>query len=141
MRLKMNPLVSVIVPVYNVLPYLKESLDSLIGQSYQDLEVILIDDGSTDDSGKLCDEYANHDKRILVIHQENKGLSAARNIGLDKANGEYIAFLDSDDAFHCCFIEKLLSSIISKDADIALCKFSDYYSTKIMDLYSPNKSY
>ncbi len=96
----MDPLVSVIVPVYNVLPYLQEALDSLIGQTYRELEIILIDDGSTDGSGDVCDEYAERDQRINVIHQENKGLSAARNVGLDEANGDYIAFLDPDDAFH-----------------------------------------
>lgn len=128
----MDPLVSVIVPVYNVLPYLREALDSLTGQTYRELEIILIDDGSTDGSGEACDEYAARDSRIFVIHQENKGLSAARNAGLDIANGDYIAFLDPDDAFHHEFIEKMLSSIIREDADMSLCKFSVQYTTEKM---------
>lgn len=133
----MDPLVSVIVPVYNVLPYLHEALDSLIGQTYRELEIILIDDGSTDGSGDVCDEYAERDQRIIVIHQENKGLSAARNIGLDRANGDFIAFLDPDDAFHSEFIEKLLFSMINEDADMSLCKISVHYSTEIM-VFSPS---
>ena len=135
----MDPLVSVIVPVYNVLPYLHEALDSLIGQTYRELEIILIDDGSTDGSGEVCDGYAERDQRICVIHQENKGLSAARNIGLDRANGNYIAFLDPDDAFHSEFIEKLLSSMIHENAEMALCKFSIQHTTEKMELASSDK--
>lgn len=120
----MDPLVSIIVPVYNVLPYLHEALDSLTGQTYRNLEIILIDDGSSDGSKDVCDEYAFRDPRIKVIHQENKGLSAARNTGLDAANGDFIAFLDPDDAFHSMFIEKMLSSMLNEDADMALCRFS-----------------
>ena len=129
----MDSLVSIIVPVYNVLPYLYEALDSLTGQTYRELEIILIDDGSTDGSGELCDEYAARDSRIRVIHQENKGLSAARNAGLDAADGEYIAFLDPDDAFHYEFIEKMLSSMITYDADLALCKYSIHFATGKME--------
>lgn len=90
-------LISVIIPVYNVEDYLCECVDSAINQTYKNLEIILVDDGSTDSSGKICDDYAEKDERISVIHQENGGLSAARNAGLDKASGEYIYFLDSDD--------------------------------------------
>ena len=135
----MDPLVSVIVPVYNVLPYLHEALDSLIGQTYRELEIILIDDGSTDGSGEVCDGYAERDQRICVIHQENKGLSAARNIGLDRANGNYIAFLDPDDAFHSESIEKLLSSMIHENADMALCKYSIQHTTEKMEWSSSDK--
>ena len=92
-----TPLISVIIPVYNVEKYLRRCLDSVIAQTYQNLEIICVDDGSIDDSGKICDQYAVRDARIKVIHQENQGLSAARNRGLDAAEGEYIAFVDSDD--------------------------------------------
>lgn len=89
--------VSFILPVYNVMPYLERCVQSLLSQTYKDFEIILIDDGSPDDSGKLCDELAARDRRIRVIHQENKGLSGARNTGIDNAKGEYIIFVDSDD--------------------------------------------
>ena len=95
----MNELVSVIIPVFNVRPYLEEALDSVIHQSYENLEIIIINDGSNDGSGEICDEYAVKDKRIRVIHQENRGLSAARNAGLDCMTGDYVAFLDPDDAY------------------------------------------
>ena len=93
----MNQLISVIIPVYNVDPYLRRCLDSVLMQSYRNIEVLLIDDGSTDDSGKICDEYASIDSRIKVIHKMNEGLSVARNVGLEFAHGQWIAFLDSDD--------------------------------------------
>ncbi|HJA50079.1 MAG TPA: glycosyltransferase, partial [Candidatus Fusicatenibacter intestinipullorum] len=89
--------ISVIIPVYNVEKYLKRCLDSVINQTYKNLEIILIDDGSTDNSGKICDEYAQKDERIIVIHKENGGVSSARNKGLDICIGDYISFIDSDD--------------------------------------------
>lgn len=92
-------MISVIIPVYNVENFLKAAVDSVLVQSYKDLEIILVDDGSKDSSGKICDEYLEKDSRIKVIHKENGGLSSARNAGLDVAKGEYIAFLDSDDKF------------------------------------------
>lgn len=93
----MKPKISVIVPVYNVEPYLKRCLDSIINQSMNEIEILVIDDGSTDGSGKICDEYAKLDNRIRVIHQVNGGLSHARNVGLDIAQGKYVMFVDSDD--------------------------------------------
>lgn len=90
-------LISVIVPVYNVKNYLKDCISSIISQSYRDIEIVIIDDGSTDGSGVICDEYAKRDNRIIVIHQKNKGLSAARNAGLDISSGDYVCFVDSDD--------------------------------------------
>ena len=89
--------VSFVLPVYNVMPYLERCVQSLLCQTYKDFEIILVDDGSPDDSGKLCDELAARDNRVRVIHQENKGLSGARNTGIDNAKGEYVIFVDSDD--------------------------------------------
>lgn len=91
------PKISIIVPVYNVEKYLRKCIDSILNQTFKDFELILIDDGSTDESGKICDEYNLKDNRIKVIHKENGGLSSARNAGLDIAQGEYIGFVDSDD--------------------------------------------
>ena len=114
------PCVSVIVPVYNVAPYLREALDSVVGQSYRNLEIIIVDDGSTDGSSEICDEYLS-DLRVQVIHQENRGLSNARNVGLDLSSGVYIAFLDSDDAFHPDFVQKMVDGI--GDADVEVCRY------------------
>lgn len=124
-----NELVSVIIPVYNVQPYLCEALNSVIHQTYENLEIIIIDDGSTDGSGKICDEYAEQDQRIMVIHQENKGLSNARNVGLELMTGEIVAFLDSDDAFDVCFIEKLKIAMDNVQADLALGKYTSHNIT------------
>ena len=90
-------MISVIIPVYNVEKYISQCLDSVCNQTYSDLEIILVDDGSTDASGEICDIYACHDKRIHVIHQENSGAAAAKNAGLRVASGEYLSFVDSDD--------------------------------------------
>ncbi len=125
--------VSVIVPVFNVKPYLEESLESVIAQSYDNLEIILVDDGSTDGSGDICDIYKEKDSRITVIHQENLGLSAARNAGLDVCTGEVIAFLDSDDAFSKDAISKMLEALISHNADMVECNFATYWGDKRMD--------
>ena len=89
-------LISVIVPVYNVAPYLRECLDSVIRQTYDALQILLVDDGSRDGSSAICDEYAAKDERITVVHQKNQGVSAARNAALDLANGKYVAFVDAD---------------------------------------------
>ncbi len=118
----MEPLVSVIIPVYNVLPYLREALDSVINQTYKNLEILVVDDGSTDGSGEVCDEYLS-DPRVIVIHQENKGLSGARNTGLDRMTGEYVAFLDSDDAFMPEMIEKMLDAMVRNQVSAAMCGF------------------
>lgn len=112
----MEPLVSVIVPVYNVAPYLRESLDSLINQTYRNLEIIIIDDGSKDGSEVICDEYQHRDSRIRLFRQENKGLSAARNVGLDHMKGEVVAFLDPDDVMHPDMIETVLRMMTEKQA-------------------------
>ena len=93
----MTPRISVIIPIYNTEQFLKECVGSVLDQSYQDLEIILVDDGSTDLSGMICDQYASRDGRIKVIHQKNEGLSVARNTGVKLASGEYLCFVDSDD--------------------------------------------
>ena len=118
-----EPLVSVIVPVYNVRNYMKESIQSLINQDYKNLEIILVDDGSTDDSGKMCDEFASGDPRIRVIHQENKGLSGARNTGISEMKGEMVTFLDPDDAFHPAMIRRMVETMLTEDAGIAVCRY------------------
>ena len=120
----MKPLVSVIIPVYNVYPYLREALNSVINQTYQNLEILIIDDGSTDGSDRICDEYAEKDQRVKVVHQKNKGLSSARNVGLDWMTGEMVAMLDSDDAYDITFIEELKSAMEREQADLALSKYT-----------------
>lgn len=119
----MNELISVIIPVYNVEQYLSRCIDSVINQTYTNLEIILIDDGSPDSCGKICDEYAQKDNRIKVIHKENGGLSSARNAGIDEASGVYLSFVDSDDYINEQFIEKLYKLLKEYDADIAQCDF------------------
>ena len=96
------PGISVIVPVYKVEKYLHECVDSILAQTFRDFELILVDDGSPDNCGAICDEYAAKDSRIRVIHQENQGLSGARNSGIDVARGEYITFVDADDSIEPC---------------------------------------
>jgi len=113
-------LVSVVIPVYNVEKYLRECADSVLGQSYRNIEVILVNDGSTDGSPKICNEYLGQDSRVRVIHQENKGLSAARNRGLDQACGEYIYFLDSDDYLASGAIQKLYGKADVEKLDVLL---------------------
>lgn len=126
----MNDLISIIIPVYNVEKYLKECLESVINQTYTNLEIILVDDGSTDSSGNICDEYKKRDTRIKVIHKENGGVSIARNLGLNNANGQYIGFIDSDDYVEPKYCEKLLKSIKENNVQCALCKFDKVYEKK-----------
>lgn len=114
----MKGLVSVIVPVYNVEQYLPRCVDSIINQTYKNLEIILVDDGSQDGCPKLCDDYKDQDDRVTVIHKHNGGLSDARNAGLDVASGDYITFIDSDDWYELETIEKLVNAIEVNNADI-----------------------
>lgn len=117
----MNDLISVIVPVYNVEEYLDACISSITAQTHPDLEILLVDDGSPDNCGVICDIWAERDSRIRVLHQENGGLSAARNAGLDIASGAYIAFVDSDDEIEPDLYERLLSALQTENADIAAC--------------------
>lgn len=119
-----QPLVSIIIPVYNTETYLRACLDSVVDQSYKNLEIILINDGSTDSSKQICDEYARNDARITVFHIENSGPSVARNLGLDTAKGEYFAFIDSDDMYHYQFIEILMSGFTDSSIDVSFCNFT-----------------
>lgn len=114
-----NPLLSVVVPVYNVENYLHRCIESILGQTYRNLEVILVDDGSTDASGKICDEYAVKDGRIKVIHKENGGLVSARKAGLAIISGQYATFVDSDDWIECNMYEELMGLISDAKADVA----------------------
>lgn len=111
-------MISIIVPVYNVEKHIKKCLDSIVNQTYKDLEIILVDDGSPDSSGAICDEYAKNDSRIKVIHKENGGQSSARNMGLDLASGEYVGFVDSDDTIELDAYEKLYNAISGVDIAI-----------------------
>lgn len=117
-------MISVIIPIYNVDKYLRKCIDSVRNQTYQDLEIILVDDGSPDDSAGICDEYAKRDSRIMVIHQENGGVSSARNAGIEVARGEYICFIDGDDFILPDMFEKMYHAIQKDDADMCICNFS-----------------
>lgn len=119
-----RPLISVIVPVYNVAQYIDKCLDSLVRQTYDNLEIILIDDGSTDESGSKCDEWAATDARVMTIHKQNGGQASARNRGLEIAAGEYIGYVDSDDYIDVTMYETLLRLIEQEDADIVKCRYS-----------------
>ena len=123
----MKDLITIIIPVYNVEKYLKQCIESVIKQTYTNLEIILVDDGSTDNSGNICDEYKKNDIRIKVIHKENGGVSCARNFGLENASGKYIGFIDSDDYVEPEYCEKLLKSIKENNVQCALCKFDKVY--------------
>ena len=121
----MSALISVIVPAYNAEPYLETCLNSLLAQTYRETEVILVDDGSTDNSGRLCDAFARKDARLRVLHKENGGASSARNAGLCAATGKYVYFLDSDDRVVPEFLEKLLDSAETNGSDLV---FFDAYT-------------
>ena len=115
--------VSVLMPIYNVEKYLRESIDSVLKQTYPDFELILVDDGSPDGCGKIIDEYANKDDRVIAIHQKNAGVDAARNNAIGRATGKYIAFIDSDDAYEKNYIERLVEAIEQDDSDMSVCGF------------------
>jgi glycosyltransferase involved in cell wall biosynthesis len=127
----MGKLISVIVPVYNVREYLNQSVDSIINQSYKNLEIILVDDGSTDSSGELCDEYAKRDSRIKIIHKENGGLSDARNAGVDIATGYYVGFVDSDDIIDRDMYAILDENIEKENADVSICNWRGFTESDI----------
>jgi len=115
-----TPLLSVIVPVYNVEAYVARCVESILNQTYKNLEVILVDDGATDASGAICDTFAAQDPRVRVIHKENGGLSSARNAGLETATGEYITFVDSDDWIEGDALEKLLAATLEHQVELVV---------------------
>lgn len=119
----MKELVSIIVPVYNCQSYLNHCIDSIIGQSYSNIEILLIDDGSIDESGQICDEYSKNDKRIRVFHKDNTGVSDTRNYGIREASGEYIQFVDSDDWIDTSMTGELVNNIKSCDSDMVVCGY------------------
>lgn len=121
----MEPLVSIIVPVYNIAEYLEACVGSILAQTYGNYEVFLIDDGSTDGSGEICDAFAAKDARIRVLHQKNAGISAARNRGLEMAQGEYLTFVDGDDLIDRRYLEVLVSAVQKYGCELAICNYLD----------------
>lgn len=135
-----NPQISVVVPVYNTDKYLSRCIDSMLAQTYTDFELLLVNDGSTDNSGAICDDYAKKDSRIRVLHKKNGGVSSARNMGLDNARGEWIAFVDADDWVREDFLQKRYELAIKEEADIAygdvMCVFrscEEYLPMAVID--------
>lgn len=124
----MNSKVSIIVPVYNVEPYVERCIKSLCGQEHKNLEIILVDDGSTDNSGNICDSWREKDKRISVIHKENGGQASARNAGIEIASGDYLCFVDSDDEVSPHYVSGLLNITLETGSDIAACQFQIFES-------------
>ena len=133
----MNDLISVIVPIYNIDDYLEDSLQSLLNQTYENLQIILIDDGSTDNSGVICDLYSKRDNRMEVYHLWNQGVSNARNHGLDRAKGKYIFFLDPDDFLEPQTIEILYAEMKTKSADLVECSFFKKYTDEKKKVVHP----
>lgn len=140
MDIRIDKLISVIVPVYNVKEYLEECLDSICRQTYGNLEIIVIDDGSTDGSGSLCDSYQRKDERIKVIHQSNEGLAQARNQGILHAGGEYLTFVDSDDYIHIQMIENMYNAMKEYGADLVLCSHEKVRCDRKADITRRNGS-
>ena len=136
-------MVSIVVPIYNVERYLPQCLDSITAQTYTDLEIILVDDGSVDGSGTICDRYAQHDSRFLVIHQNNAGAANAKNAGLDRATGDYITFIDSDDYAEQNWIERLVTAAEEFGADVVEYDFDRVYQShsEVANGYSENCVY
>ncbi|MCR4604953.1 MAG: glycosyltransferase [Eubacterium sp.] len=126
-------MISITIPVYNSEKYLRACIDSVLNQTYTDFELLLVDDGSTDGSGEICDEYAKKDSRVRVFHTPNGGSSAARNYGIDRAQGEYLGFIDSDDEIEPDMYELLYELITKEDADISMCGLADVYGGKVVN--------
>lgn len=122
-----QPLISIIVPVYKVEKYLKRCVDSILTQTYQNMEIILVDDGSPDNCGAICDRYKKTDNRVVVIHKRNGGLSDARNTAIPLAKGEYISFIDSDDWISSYYVEHLYEAVAKCDADIGISWFENIF--------------
>lgn len=125
--------ISVIVAAYNIETYIERGIRSICSQTFPSLEIIVVDDGSTDDTGKICDALAKEDDRVQVVHQENGGLARARNVGIAHAKGNYIGFVDGDDWIEADMYEKLLGAIIDQQADVAVCRYRQISRTKTLD--------
>lgn len=142
-RASASPTISVIIPVYNAEKYLRRCIDSVLSQTFTDFELLLIDDGSKDKSGAICDEYAAKDSRVRVFHKENGGVSSARNMGLDNACGNYIAFVDADDWIDGNMYYEMFAAINESKSDIVCCDYlyeyengdSSYAKTFSMSIY------
>lgn len=135
------PLISVIVPVYKVEKYLCQCIDSILSQTFSDFELFLVDDGSPDNCGKICDEYAKKDSRIIVIHKANGGLSDARNVAIDVAKGDYLTFIDSDDYVSETHLESLYTALKDTDSDMAVANITSFSDEKIDEkFYKPTES-
>ena len=136
--------IAVIVPVYKVEPYLRRCVDSILKQTFTDFELILVDDGSPDNCGAICDEYAQKDSRVHVIHQANGGLSAARNAGIEyclsKSESQYISFIDSDDCVSFLYLEKLYKAAVDNQADISICGHTSFSAQELPDYSQTNFS-
>ena len=139
----MSELVSIIVPIYGVDEYLNKCIDSIVNQTYKNIEIILVDDGSPDKCPQICDAFSQKDKRIKVIHKKNGGLSEARNVGIDHANGEYFIFVDSDDWIENTMVEHLLSICKKYDVELATCAryITDGRSTNTIVFDGPERVY
>lgn len=127
--------ITIVVPVYNVEKYVAKCIDSILAQTFQDLEILLVNDGSTDNSAEICEKYAKKDSRIKVIHQKNQGLSAARNTGIEHASGKYIGFIDSDDYIEKDMYETLYQQMVENHADISVCGIYNEYVDVIKRSY------
>ena len=121
-----NDLISIIVPIYNVEKYLNKCIESLVNQTYSNLEIILVDDGSPDNCPEICDRWSNLDDRIKVFHKSNGGQGSARNLGLDNEKGDYVCFVDSDDWIELNYIERLYNTIVKNNADISICNMQEF---------------
>lgn len=132
-----NDKISVIVPIYNVEKYIDKCLKSIVNQTYKNLEILLINDGSTDNSGSICDKWTEFDSRIKVLHCENKGVSTARNRGINIATGKFIAFCDPDDTLDNNFYEQLYKNIIKNNADVSMTSTKLYFDENYFGILQP----
>ena len=135
----MNPIISIVVPIYNVEKYLPQCIDSILNQSFKDFELILVDDGSTDNCLKICEDYKKLDKRVIVIHKENGGLSSARNAGIKVSRGKYIAFIDSDDFIHKDMYKVLYNNLKNNNLDISICNYTRVNENSLLNDNESNK--
>ena len=134
-------LISIVVPIYNVENYLNKCINSILKQTYKNIEIILVDDGSTDSSGYLCDQISKTDNRIIVIHKNNGGLSSARNTGIDNCNGKYIIFIDSDDYISENMVKFLYEDIINTQSDMSICGYYEVYKNDVKEALHSNERF